>query len=51
MRRKTMYIKERQGWKPIDKKYKANENKRTHVMKEHNNQDITNTLIKYKIIN
>jgi len=28
---------------PIHKKYKANKSMRTHVMKEHNNQDTTNT--------
>jgi hypothetical protein len=27
---------------PIHKKYKANKSMRTHVMKEHNNQDTTN---------
>jgi hypothetical protein len=36
---------------PIHKKHKANRSMRTHVTKEHNNQDTTNTSIEYKIIN
>jgi hypothetical protein len=45
MKEKPLYIK-RQGWEPIPEKYKANKSMRTYVMKEHNNQDTTNTLIK-----
>jgi hypothetical protein len=48
-KKKTAVIKEkekRQVWEPIYKKYKANKSTRIHVTKEHNNQDITNTLIK-----
>jgi len=29
---------------PIPKKYKANKSMRTHVMKEHNNEDTTNKI-------
>jgi hypothetical protein len=39
-------IFKRQGWEPIHKKYKENKSPRTHVMKDHNNEDTTNTLIK-----
>ncbi len=35
----------------IHKKYKATKSMRTHVTKEHNNWDTTNTLIKLKIVN
>jgi hypothetical protein len=50
-KKKTAVIKEkekRQVWEPIYKKYKANKSTRIHVTKEHNNQDITNTLISYR---
>jgi hypothetical protein len=46
-----MYIKKRQGCQPICNKYKANKSMRTHVTKEHNNHDNTNTLIKNKNVN
>jgi hypothetical protein len=36
----------RQVWEPVYKKYKANKSTRIHVTKEHNNQDIIDTLIK-----
>jgi len=36
---------------PIHEKYKANKSLRTQITKEHNNQDTTKTLIKYKIVN
>jgi hypothetical protein len=35
----------------IHEKYKANKSLRTQITKEHNNQDTTKTLIKYKIVN
>jgi len=44
-RRKTMNIKKKAGTEPIHKKHKANRSTRTHVTKEHNNQDTVNTLI------
>jgi hypothetical protein len=43
--------KKAHGWELIHKKYKAIKSVRTHVTKLHNNQDTTNTLIKFKIIN
>jgi hypothetical protein len=43
-KKKLVYKKE--GWEPIQKKYKANKGLKTQVIKEHNNQDTTNILIK-----
>ncbi len=39
-------FKKKQGWERIHKKYRTNKSLRTQVTKEHNNQDIKNTLIK-----
>ncbi len=44
-KKKSMYIKKAR-MEPIHTKYNANKNTKTHAMKEHNNQDITITLIK-----
>ncbi len=44
-----MHVLENKGkkeWELIHKKYKANKSTKTQVTKEHNNQDITNTLKK-----
>jgi len=40
------FYKKKHGWEPIHKEYKTNKSSRTQVAKKHNNQDITNTLIK-----
>ncbi len=44
-KKNPVYIKW-QGWEPTHKKYQANKSTRTQATKKHNNQDITNTLIK-----
>jgi hypothetical protein len=36
--------KKRAGMETIPKKYKANKSTRTHVVKEHNNEDTTNKI-------
>ncbi len=44
-KKKNHEYKKKAGTEPIHKKHKANRSMRTHVTKEHNNQDTTNTLI------
>jgi hypothetical protein len=48
---KNHVYKKKHRWNPTLEKYKANKSMRTHVMKEHNNHDTTNTLIKWKTVN